>query len=93
MMIESCVELQVCWTNKQGNPWWSDSGGAQGETGIVSICSLAYHCWKQYEQTSTNIAPNLLQAKAMQDPEIQNILTDPVMRQVQYLTLLIEVIN
>lgn len=27
------------------------------------------------------------QAKAMQDPEIQNILTDPVMRQVSFGTL------
>ena len=25
---------------------------------------------------------NLMQNKAMQDPEIQNILTDPIMRQV-----------
>lgn len=31
----------------------------------------------------------VLQAKAMQDPEIQNILTDPVMRQVCLVTLLL----
>ena len=43
------------------------------------ICSIQYYC--KNTMVILFFLP-LMQNKAMQDPEIQNILTDPIMRQV-----------
>jgi hypothetical protein len=37
---------------------------------------------QEAKNTMANGPPFVMQNKAMQDPEIQNILTDPIMRQV-----------
>ena len=48
------------------------------------VLCLSFHplVMQEAKNTMTNRSPFVTQNKGMQDPEIQNILTDPIMRQV-----------